>query len=178
MPRRESPTGRRRLKAAERRQKACRLRTEGWDYEYIGRQLGITKQAAHYLVKTALADLRAKTEEAAADIRSIELKRLDLLTTKLFARALKKNDDAAIDRLLRVMQRRADLTGIDAPKRQENSGPGGGPIPVAGMLVSADNLKNLTEEELDGFEKIVAKLGTRRSADSAADTGGESSTGR
>lgn len=176
MPRRESPTGRRRLKAAERRQKACRLRTEGWDYEYIGRQLGVTKQDAHYLVKTALADLRAKTEEAAADIRSIELKRLDLLTTKLFARALKKNDDAATDRLLRVMQRRADLTGIDAP--QKIGGPSGGAIPVVGVTISADKLKDLSRQELDALEAIATKLGGTGSANAGADPSGESTPGR
>ena len=37
---------------------------------------------------------------------------------------------AAIDRLLKIQERRARLLGLDAPKKMELGGPDGGPIPI------------------------------------------------
>lgn len=175
MPRRESETGTRRLRGSERRKKACELRLAHWNYEQIGEELGITKQAAHYHVKKALAELRAKTEESAEDIRSLELTRLDAIAAKLIMRSL-KDDDAATDRLLRVMQRRADLTGIDAP--QKIGGPSGGAIPFVGVTVTADKLKELSGQELDALAAVVTKLEDTPSADAGPDPGGESTPRR
>ena len=48
----------------------------------------------------------------------------------------------SIDRALRLMERRASMLGLDAPKRQEISGPDGSPIEI-------DERITLTEQERD-----------------------------
>ena len=112
-----SPTASRRTAAAERRKQAVALRIVGATFEQIGERIGVSKQAAFEMVSKALEETRALTAESADALRQIELQRLDALQTALWSDAI-KGDVQAIDRVLKVMTRRAQLTGIDAPTIQ------------------------------------------------------------
>lgn len=121
----ESKTSSRTLVAREREAEAVKLRESGASFEKIGKQLGVTTSGAYRAVARSLTRVIAQTSESAAQLRALELQRLDKLLLALWPRA-SKGDDAAVDRVLRVMERRAKLCGLDAPVRV--SGPDDGPI--------------------------------------------------
>lgn len=62
------------LEGAERDAHAARLRSQGYGYPEIGEQLGITKASAYEAVQRALKEV---VQEAAEDVRTFELGRLD-----------------------------------------------------------------------------------------------------
>jgi len=113
-----SPTSPKRIAAAERRRRAVALRIAGATYEQIGRELGITPQAAWKHVTLALADMRRKTAEDADILRAIELARLDAAQASIWTRVV-QGDNQAIDRFLRISKRRGEITGMDAPVKQD-----------------------------------------------------------
>lgn len=124
-------------RTAERDAEACRLRMRGSTYEQIAQQLGYShRDLARRAVQRALT---AVVSEPAAELRQLELIRLDELWRRGWAvldrehhlvQAGRVVRDAAgspvpdwhpvlraIDSLLRVMDRRARLLGLDAPVR-------------------------------------------------------------
>ena len=114
----QSPTAPKRANAAKRRRKAVALRIAGATYEQIGRELGITSQAAWKHVTIALTAIRQKTAEDADVLRVTELARLDAAQASIWPRVV-QGDNQAIDRFLRISKRRGEITGIDAPLRQD-----------------------------------------------------------
>lgn len=116
MPRREGPTGARRVKAAERTRQAIALKKAGLSLEAIGQRLGISKAAAGKALHRGLAELRAETLVDAEELRAIEAARLDQAQAAIWPRVLQGND-GAIDRFVRLSQRRAALLGLDAPTK-------------------------------------------------------------
>lgn len=130
MPRRESPTGARRMTAAERTQKAVALRKAGRTYDQIRRALGISKGAAVKAVQRGLFEMREETSKDAEDLRVMEAARLDEAQAAIWAKVV-AGDLAAIDRFTRISQRRAALLGLDAPTRAELTGKDGGSISLS-----------------------------------------------
>ncbi len=104
------------ITTAERRRQAVALRLSGATYESIGETIGVSTPAAFKLVKTALEKLAKDTETDAVPLRELELQRLDRLQFGLWAKA-QKGDLNAVDRALKIMERRAKLLGIDAPEK-------------------------------------------------------------
>ena len=126
----ESETSARKVTGAERARQAVELRKAGASYDEIARQCGYrSRSGAYKAVSGALRDLVAKTSLAADELRELETIRLDALNDALWSRAL-AGELPAIDRVIRLMERRAKLLGLDAPEQTELSGPGGGVIPV------------------------------------------------
>ena len=123
-----------RIAQAERRTQYVNLRKEGYTYEHIAAQFGVTRQAVYSGVKKALDKQQA---ESVGELRALENERLDDLLRAIYAEAL-KGDLGAIDRILRIMERRARLWGLDAPVRQELSGPEGGPVAFDEVSLSDD----------------------------------------
>lgn len=115
------------LAAAEKRRQAMQLRTAGATYEEIARTLGYSsRSAAYHAVQKALKDM---LQEPADDLRKVEAERLDKLQRALWKQAMDGNQ-GAVDRVLRIMERRAKLLGLDAPVKQEVSGPDGEPTRI------------------------------------------------
>lgn len=114
-------TGAKALIAAQRRKDAVELRKAGATFEQIGAQLGITRQAAFRTVNVALAKVNAEIIAEADTMRSLELERLDKLWQTMYKQAVTGNQ-GAVDRCLKISERRAKLLGMDAPIKQENSG--------------------------------------------------------
>jgi hypothetical protein len=121
---------------AERDAEAARLRSRGWSYQQIADELGYAHHSnARKAVKRALEAIVA---EPAEDLRQIELGRLDAMwqialavleryhvtvsNGRLITIGGKPLEDdgpvlAALDRLLKIQERRARLLGLDAPAR-------------------------------------------------------------
>ena len=96
---------------AERRTQYLNLRKAGYTYERIGAQFGVSRQAVCDVVVWALKSQQA---ESVGDLRALENERLDDMLRAIYAQAV-KGDTGAIDRILRIMERRAKLWGLDAP---------------------------------------------------------------
>lgn len=67
-------------------------------------------------ITRALKERKALEGASAADLRELEAVRLDKLTFIAYRQAA-AGDLAAMDRVLRIMERRAKLLGLDAPTR-------------------------------------------------------------
>ena len=122
--------------AAERRARAVELRKLGLTYAKIGEQLGVARQTAYQLVQSALEELRAKTSEGLEELRQLELERLDEWQVLVVRELQKGRVLQAIDRLLKIAERRAKLLGLDAPTKHvaQVSGPEGGPVALTSDL--------------------------------------------
>lgn len=118
-----------RAAALEKQAKALELRRAGLGFEEIGRQLGIGKSQAHRYVVKALADARAQIRASADELKSEDLSRLDAMLTGLWPRA-RKGEAVAVDRVLKIMERKARMLGLDAPTRTALEGGGEGAPPI------------------------------------------------
>jgi DNA-binding CsgD family transcriptional regulator len=132
----ESKTSARRLTYAERKLQALELRKGGATFQQIGDALGISKQNAHKHVMTALTAMNEQIAEEASVMRTLELERLDKLWFAMYRQATQGNQ-GAVDRCIRIMERRAKLLGLDAPTRTELSTKDDKPIII--RLVNDDD---------------------------------------
>lgn len=107
------PSQAQRAATAQRRAQAIQLRLSGVDWQTIADRLNYSdKAAACKDVTRALEANQAAARKAGEDLRTVELARLDRLQAALWAQAL-KGDAKVVDTLLRLMQRRARMTGLD-----------------------------------------------------------------
>jgi hypothetical protein len=125
---------------AERDAAAAKLRGNGLSYRAIASQLNMDVSSAHAAVQRALREI---VEEPAEDVRRIELERLDTMyeaamgvlerqhVTVSNGRVVCLDDEPlpddgpvlhAIDRLLRIAERRAKLLGLDSAQKVDVSG--------------------------------------------------------
>lgn len=104
-------------RGAELRVKVTELRKAGYSYRAIADNLGIGVTTAKRHVDQALDTLARQTAENADQIRAFELMRLDDLLRALW---MNKRDPRYVDSILRVMDRRAKLIGLDAPTKLES----------------------------------------------------------
>ncbi len=111
----------RRIRTTEKTLKALELRKRGLNYTQIGKKLGCNRSTACRYVLSELENLADKCREEAAQVRDLELQRLDALYLKAWE-AVEGGDLPAIDRCLRIMERRAKLLGLDAAEKIEHSG--------------------------------------------------------
>ena len=137
----------RRVAAHTRQLQALELRKAGATYQAIAEQLGYAHAKGAY--KAVTSALKLTLREPADELRELEVARLDAMLLPLWRR-VQSGDEKAVDRVLRIMERRARLLGLDAPTRGELSGPDGKPLAV--------DLTTLSDEELKTLERIQAKL--------------------
>ena len=119
---RNSPTAQRRIEAKERALKALELRKKGVRYEQIAQQLGYSNRGnAHKAVMKELNLLAKECLEEAAQVRDLELQRLDDLYLAAW-KAIARGSESAIDRALRVSESRRKLMGLDAAQKVDVNG--------------------------------------------------------
>ncbi len=110
----ESMTSEKRLSELDKQRRALELRKAGLGFEAIASRLGYRgPSGAYYAVASAM---RRTLQEPADELRALELARLDDLLAGLWLDA-RQGNVAKIDRVLRIMERRATLLGLDAPKK-------------------------------------------------------------
>lgn len=112
----------RRIRTTEKTLKALELRKRGMNYTQIGEKLGCARNTACRYVLSELENLADKCREEAVHVRDLELQRLDELYLVAWKAIAEGSDLGAIDRCLRIMERRAKLLGLDAAEKVEHSG--------------------------------------------------------
>lgn len=97
---------------------AFQLRLRGLSYREIGRQLGVTEQRVHQIIQKELKILTERLNSNVEELRTIEDERLNVMLRALMPKAV-RGEEAAIDRVLRIMDRRAKFYGLDTPVKQQ-----------------------------------------------------------
>lgn len=101
---------RKRATRASRRQEAFALRRAGESFENIGRHLGVSPQTVSIWVREAIANV---PQEEADELRKMELTRLDAVLVPQMRLAI-AGDGYAVDRVLKIMERRSKYLNLDA----------------------------------------------------------------
>jgi hypothetical protein len=101
-----------RVEAAKRERQAMDLRIAGQTYEQIAESLGYADHSGAY--RAIQHGLTRMLKEPAEELRQIELATVNQLQAQWWNRAIAGEKDAA-DMVLKLMQRRARLLGLDAP---------------------------------------------------------------
>jgi hypothetical protein len=115
------------LATQQRRREVLQLKEAGATYEAIARTLlerhgthalpaGYDRRYAYKDLHRELEKLQDENREAAESVRDVELRRLDRMLRGLWNKAV-QGDPQAIDRVLKIMQRRAKMLGLDEPER-------------------------------------------------------------
>lgn len=105
---------------AERSNKAMQLRKQGKTYRAISiavaAEYGITysESMAHEDVTRELKRIQTELKQSTDEVRTLELERLDNLLSKL-NNQINSGDLNAIDRALKISERRCKILGVDAP---------------------------------------------------------------
>lgn len=110
-----------------RRRKAYGLRMVGGTYRQIAEACGVSVKTSFDDVKAVMEELRQEAREDAETIRAMELERLDTMLSKIWP-AVQLGKLLAVDRALKIMERRSRLLGLDAAQKFEHAGKDGGPI--------------------------------------------------
>lgn len=100
------------------------LRLAGHTFPAIAELLGKPKGSVHRAFVRAFEVHKAQMAEDVADLRALEVARLDRMLSAIAAR-VEKGDDKAIDRALKIGERRARLLGLDAPLKVAPTDPSG-----------------------------------------------------
>lgn len=137
--------------ATVRSKDALALRCEGLTFDEIGKRLGVTKQRAFQIVKNALAAVAAECKELAEHQLAFELSQIDSVIRGMAPKSA-RGDARAGAVILKAMERRAKLLGLDAPEKHEH-------------LV---DVRKLSDAELD---TEIARLATEAGAPGAPPSG-------
>ena len=136
----------------ERRDKVISLVHRGASYRETARIVGVG-------VGTVARDVEARLREGArarrghAELfREKQRQQLGALLVRWWKGATSDPPDAAaMDRVLRILEREAKLLGLDAPQQLRHAGPDGGAIPVK------PDLSALTDDELRKIRALLAR---------------------
>lgn len=146
MSRAPQKAGKKRIRNREMVGQALELRKAGASYAAIGETLGMSKTRAYELVMEGLRDLNDRAAEVGADVKRLELERVDALLLALWPQ---RKNPRVVDSILRAMDRRARLLGLDAPTLVAPTTPEGKALPSGGL-----DLSKLTTEQLEQLEAI------------------------
>lgn len=109
-----SPTGPRMIAAQRKANEAVELRAAGLTFGQIATQLGYPSEGNAW--RAVMKVLKNSAPESTDQVRQMEVRRLDAMFRPLYVQAL-RGDRLAVDRCLKIMERRAGLLGLDAPIR-------------------------------------------------------------
>lgn len=101
---------------AKRRSQALELRAAGRKWREIADALGYS--SPQHACRDGRKALNELTEAPAREVLAEELDRLEKLTQAVW-KAARGGDVNAIDRVLRIMERRARYLGLDSPEKLE-----------------------------------------------------------
>lgn len=144
--------------AKQREHDALALRQKGWTYERIAEALGMSLQGASQAVRRGLEALKTETAERAEDVRELELRRLDRML-ELAEAAAESGDISAIDRVLRIQERRSKYLGLDAPVKSEAQ------VAIAATV----SLEGVSDVQLAALERAYLSITGAGSGDDGED---------
>ena len=100
----------------EREAEVLKLRRGGLTFDLIAKELGFKHASgAHKAYVNACKRIIVSDVQ---EIRRVEVERLDIAQTSIWARVL-RGEIPAIQTLIRIMERRARLLGLDAPTKAQ-----------------------------------------------------------
>jgi hypothetical protein len=111
---RNRPSDPRRLKAEALSKEALSLRLRGKTFPEIARLLVCSSSTAHDAVQRGLMHFRSDLQRDADELRAAMLGRIDTAMDALWPR-IEKGDEKAIDRMIKLDERRAELLGLNRP---------------------------------------------------------------
>jgi len=117
----------------ERRMKALELRKAGMSYMAIGKQLGVESSTACADVNKLLNERIEDNKENEDYTLYLELERLDSLLVETWKQVI-QGDLQAIDRALKIMERRSKYLGLDAPEKRQILGDKDHPLELNTMI--------------------------------------------
>jgi hypothetical protein len=133
---------------AQKKAAALEMRGRGRSYDEIAAALGYAdKSGAWRLVEAALGELIREPAEA---VKALELERLDKALAALWPQ-VSTGDVFAIDRLIKIMDRRSRYLGLDAPTKQVLAGDEEAPVRIKADVSAG-------EEDPDRAARILAIL--------------------
>jgi hypothetical protein len=156
------------ITTAERRRFVIERRQAGDTYEQIARKAeaefgadqmpgGWDRRYAAKDLRRALENLETDLDAAADEMLQLELERLNTAQRSLWAKVL-RGEETAIDRLLKIMERRAKYLGLDEPEEIRTQ-----------MDVSAESLIPQLMEALRAFpearQAVAEKIAGQRPTD-------------
>lgn len=123
-----------RLKVIERHLQVLELRKVGVSFDRIA--LAVTppyknEAGARWAFRSII---KSRYESPADEMRKLELERLDAMQRAQWP-AVSQGKPRAAEAVLKIMDRRSKLTGLDVPTQVEVFGKGGGPVQVTEVLV-------------------------------------------
>ncbi len=145
----------------DRRAKAWELRLKGKSTRQIALALEVSVGTAHSDLAAVMERTKEENDDRAETHRAVSLARLeraldtveDALSAESFDALGNKDHELrlkALDRLLKIEERRAKLLGLDAASKQELSGPEGAPIEINARDALVERLAGLIAGETAG----------------------------
>lgn len=135
-----------------RREKVAKLKLAGISLRQIAQELGCALGTVHSDLEAVLARTVDTADEHIRMERDVSLGRCEVALRAIWPRIC-RGDVEAINAFVRLDQRRAKLLGLDAPAKQELSGPDGGPIPLATQTSLEQKLESLEQRLTGGSTK-------------------------
>lgn len=127
---------------AERAARAFALRKAGLSYRDIGAELGVSHQLVYRDVQATIKMFLDEAREHHTQIMAIEAARLDDLQRVMWEQAA-MGDRRAVDTVLKIMERRAKLLGLDTPVATK----------AVNVTLTPDELKAMSDDELQRLIK-------------------------
>lgn len=124
-------TAPRKVVTAQLEARAVDLRAAGKPYTEIAAELGVAEATAVDLVERALIRIRKGTDSRADKARALDLVRIERMIAAIWGRATgaasadedggyDPSQDKAVERVTKLLERRAKMLGLDAPTKVEN----------------------------------------------------------
>lgn len=158
MTRPKGHKGQNKAQSEHRKLNALELRKSGATYRQIARQLGVSHTQIMRDVQSSLAEIAQQREQEAKQLRELEAMRYDALQSSIWMRAV-KGDIGAITTVLKIMQQRAQLLGLnEATKHELNV-----LIDVAPQVIRlVEALNNAGLKPSDVFERMIQRVQAQR----------------
>ena len=166
-----------------RRAQVVALRKKGATLQAIADEMGFTKARASQIVRQEIEALAAVTEADARVLREMELQRLDAIQLRLWPTLegdTEANRTSAAREILRCMERRAKLLGLDAPEPIHPDLPAPGGAPVLNVTIGGDRAERvvaLGNLEESSFRARVPSPGSGSGPRTNGDNGGPPANG-
>lgn len=109
----------RELSAIEKQLEALEMRKAGLPYQKIANALGYSNHSGAR--KAVIAAMKKTLREPAEEVRELEIARLDDLINAIWHFRAKPE---YLDRILKIMERRSKLLGLDAPTKLDTHNDG------------------------------------------------------
>ena len=135
--------------STDRAIKAVELRIRGYNYDQIAEALEYSDRSGAY--RAVQRVMKERKIDAADAYVSLELDRLDRMAAGIVKDAFDGNL-SAIDRMLKIMERRSKYIGGDAAIKLEHSGGTDNTMVIGGVAVTADDLEGIAALKGAGFD--------------------------